>query len=91
MKPQALNLRIGRLLIDAEVADGVRLDALADAVRSELALRMQDRPAGPLAASPHLPATTPIAGAIADRIAGRLGTMNTGIALKTAGGGDGAH
>jgi hypothetical protein len=91
MKPQALKLQIGRLVIDAEVADGMRLDALADAVRLELASRMQGQPAGTSAVSPHRPAMRPIAGAIADRIAGRLGAMNTGIGLKTAGGGDGAH
>jgi hypothetical protein len=90
MKPRALNLRIARLVVDAPVAEGVTLDALAHAIRSELASRMLEGPTESPRASRRQRTTAPLAGMIADRIAGRLGAMNTGIGLKSRGGGNGA-
>jgi hypothetical protein len=90
MKSPVLNLQIGRLVVDAPFAEGVTVDALADAIRSELGCRMWVGPAEPSRATPHPRTAAPLARMIAVGIASKLGAMNTGIGLKPRGGCDGA-
>jgi hypothetical protein len=88
MKPQALNLRIGRLVIDADIAEGVTAVALAQAIQSELASRTMPRSARPHSATAHSWSAAPLARAIAGRVADNLGAMNVEIGAKATGGGD---
>jgi len=86
MKPQALTLRIDRLVIDAHIAEGVTAAALAQAIQSELASRMMPRSAGPHSVTAHSWSAALLARAIAGSVADNLGAMNVGIGTKATGG-----
>jgi hypothetical protein len=85
MTAKSLHLRIGRIVVDSPLAAGMTAEALADAIRTELAARLPGGPAAPVAARP------PLAGLIAEHIAGRLGTATAGIAAASGGGADGSR
>jgi hypothetical protein len=86
VKAQALNLRIGRLVIDASLGADATIPTLAEAIRSELAAKL----AGGAAPATRYPgAATPLAGSIAGGIAARLGSVGSAVDTRTRGGGDG--
>jgi hypothetical protein len=85
VKAQALNLRVGRLVLDAPLGAGVTAPALAAAIRSELAVKIAE---GAARAIPFPGVATPLAGTIAGGIAAKLGSVGVAVDTKSRGGGD---
>jgi hypothetical protein len=69
MKSHSFNLRINRLVIDAPLAEGVTVGALAEGIRSELASRISGGPAEASSATWRKLAAPPLAGRIVDAVA----------------------
>jgi hypothetical protein len=75
MNGVTLEVRIGRLVIDARLGDGMTSDGLADAVRSALAAEHGEPGAGP---SRRIRGTDAVGRAIATALSERIGPVVAG-------------
>jgi hypothetical protein len=78
MKPQAVHLRIARLVIDADLGANLSPHALAGAIQAELSSRGQSQRAQP---------DSPVARSVADGVSTRLSALNVDAGLPGARGG----